>query len=505
MERLKPDDSERLKSIEGIRLFFADPRGERKTEISRLSSLASQTMQEIYQTEGNLSLMSPEIAGWLQESMMLDFRDGQGVGNIETVLGQILARERSTRRFDEKFFGQIHPQGNEIAIISDFIAAYMNTNTVYNQVSLAENLMEEESLDWLAEMFGYETEKFSGNIVTDGTEANETAFWVAREWAKKELESEGRDSQTTKLYAIGSEAKHYSVVKVCHKLGLEFVQIPEKDFKTNPEAMKQKIQELDLVNGKIALVLGIAGGTETGIVDDLNALLKIAQENKAHFHVDAAYGGPYILTKESYRFSGIKEADSITIDPHKMLYTPYNAGVILFKDRDRHELITADFVKNAGYLENHEEHEQKKRMSKSRSYGNSRPSGSLGSGGAISTWATMKLFGNEGIKTILDHTLKLTDYANQRILRSNVLVSLFQPELNTIMIALKDKDKLSQKENNEAVDKAMAHAWTKGYYISCDNEISHGMKVLRFLPMHPYSTQENVDELFDLLEESLQK
>jgi glutamate/tyrosine decarboxylase-like PLP-dependent enzyme len=505
MERLQTDGKEKLRTIEGVKELFADPTGERTTESIRLSGRALRVMQEIYKTEGVIDKMPGDIQVWLNNSKQKDVVGDNGLGDIDLVLGQILEREAHTRRFDHKFFGQIHPQGNEIAIISDLIAAYMNTNTVYNKVSVSENIMEMETLDWLANMFGYDQEKFSGNIVTDGTEANETGFWVAREWMKSQLVEENKDPQNTKLYVLGSEAKHYSIVKICNKLNLEFVEIPQVGLKTGVEAMRKRINELDLNNGRIAIILGIAGGTETGMVDDLLGLSKIAKDNKAHFHVDAAYGGPYILSKESSRFLGISEADSITIDPHKMLYTPYEAGVILIKDKDRHALITKCFLQNAGYLVNSDAEEKKDPMAKSRSYGGSRPSGSLGAGGAISTWATMKLLGNEGIKTLLTHTLKLTDYAYTYISKSKTLTPLCAPELNTMLFCLKNIGDIDQSTNNSIVDKAIMHAAEFGYYISSDDEISHKTKIFRFVAMHPYSTEEHVGKLMSLLEESISK
>ncbi len=505
MERQKNlKDKEKLNSIEGIRELFVDPTGERRPELSKLASIAADVMQQIYATGGNIEKMPEMTERWLKENAHGGSRDTNGTGSLEKVLGQILAREAGTRRFDHKFFGQIHPQGSQIGILANFIAAYMNTNTVYNGVSKAENLMEEESLDWMADMFGYDRNKFSGNIVTGGTEANETAFWVAREWAINQFHLKDSVSNGFKLYVVGSEAKHYSVVKACNKLGMTYVQIPEKGLKTDVMQMQKTLSELDYKTGRVALVLGIAGGTETGMIDNLEVLADIAERYGAHFHVDAAYGGPYILTKERFRFAGINRADSITMDPHKMLYTPYASGVVLFKDKNRHAIITSDFLNNAGYLENEEYRKAGTKMARGRSYGSSRSSGSMSSAGAISTWATMKLLGNEGIKTILDHTLKLTESAYERVNGSPVLFPLHKPELNTLLVGINNRT-LTNEQNNFLVDQAINHAGERGYYISSDDEITHGRKIFRFLAMHPYSTENNVHELFDLLEESIQK
>ena len=77
--------------------------------------------------------------------------------------------------------GQIHPQGSKIGILCNFIAAYMNTNTIVKDVSSSEHAMEHEVLDWCAKLFGYDPNNASGNVVSGGTTANIAAMWVARE------------------------------------------------------------------------------------------------------------------------------------------------------------------------------------------------------------------------------------------------------------------------------------------------------------------------------------
>ena len=168
-------------------------------------------------------------------------------------------------------------------------------------------------------------------------------------------------------------------------------------------------------------------------------------------------------------------------------------------------MITKDFLNNAGYLLPEDVRLGGDQMNKRRSYGISRPSGSMGSGGAISTWATMKLLGNEGIRTLLEHTLELTNLAYQRVQISEFLDPLFEPELNTVLFSLKNFGSLSRKTNNAIVRYATNYVAEKGYYISNDDEITHGRKIFRFLAMHPFSTEEGVNELIDLLEEGIVK
>jgi glutamate decarboxylase len=79
--------------------------------------------------------------------------------------------------------------------------------------------------------------------------------------------------------------------------------------------------------------VGIAGATETGSVDPLDELADIAAEHGAHFHVDAAWGGPTLFSRSHGRLlAGIRRADSVTLDAHKQLYVPVGAGMVVFKD-----------------------------------------------------------------------------------------------------------------------------------------------------------------------------
>ena len=108
---------------------------------------------------------------------------------------------------------------------------------------------------------------------------------------------------------------------------------------------------------KVIGILGIAGTTETGNIDDLEGIADIIDKfekdigYRPHFHVDAAHGGGFVFHEEyspskNGKFKGIERADSVTIDPHKMLYTHYPAGMILFKDRQDHALLKqrADYL-----------------------------------------------------------------------------------------------------------------------------------------------------------------
>lgn len=485
--------------LEQVRKFFVDPRSpESANDLAYLGAEAIKTMAQIYASGGRIDQMSDETKRWLEKN--LD-NDNEKLANI---LKGVLVEESSTRRFDHKFMGQIHPQGNKVGILANLIAAYMNTNTVVREVSSAENKMESEVLGWSADMFGYDRAEFSGNVVTGGTLANQTALWVAREnmWEKLTREGLARKKDIKRLYVLSTEMKHYSLIKACEQLGLRFLPVGMEGYKTNPRSMQEAINRVRQNGGEVAAMVGIAGETETAEVDDLSELARIAYKNDVYFHVDAAYGGPFILSRAKDKFDGINRADSITFDPHKMLFTPYSAGVILFKDYRKHMLIEKGMRENARYLLKQDVRDGKVDRNKERNFGMSRVEGSMGSGGVIATYATIKLLEKEGIASLLDHTLDLAQFAYGRVQKSKILRPLHYPDLNTLLVGL-SKGLVSESAYNHVVEMAQKRADARGYYVSTNDEVDHGKSAFRFVPTHPFTTVEDVNDVITVLEEEI--
>jgi len=484
------------RTFEQLREYFADPqRVESVVDLKELSGNAIEVMAWIFASRGDMSRMSPEVVTWLTES-----REVEGLRNV---LGQILEREVETRRFDNRSMAQIHPQGSKIGILSMLVAAYMNTNTIVKEVSRGEHRMESEATAWLCEMFGYDPETASGNITTGGTLANQLALWVARDAKIIELGGDGDENRSVgKLTVLSNSFCHYSIDKVCHQLGMRLEKLPASGYKTDVVALRQKLIEMDpKKRAKIAAIVAVAGETETAQVDDLDAIADLCQVFGIHLHVDAAYGGPFILSRKGYLFKGIDRADSITVDPHKMMWTPYVAGAVLFKDRAKHALVQ----NGARYLQVSTNRGLTGHPSE-RNFGlSARGEGSMGSGGVIATWATIKLFGKEGLASLLDHTLDVAEYAFVRVGESEILRTRQELELNEFLIGLNPQNEvlggLSRERYNEIMFFAKVYAdQVLGTYISLNEDIDGGRHAWRFIVVHPYTTEADVEELLGNLE-----
>ena len=152
------------------------------------------------------------------------------------------------------------------------------------------------------------------------------------------------------LYA--SDQVHHSVAKAAMLAGF-----PEKNVRVVPSDAAYRIR-LDALATAVAadraagerpfLVVGSAGTTNTGAVDDLEGLAELCARERLWLHVDAAYGGFFLLTEEGRRtLAGISRADSVVLDPHKGLFLPYGTGSLLVRNRDtlrRAHALSADYM-----------------------------------------------------------------------------------------------------------------------------------------------------------------
>jgi len=187
-----------------------------------------------------------------------------------------------------------------------------------------------------------------GAFCSGGTIANVTALWVARnrlfapdgvfrgiaqEGLARALKYRGVDG----IAVLVSERGHYSLGKAADLLGIgrdDLIKVKtDAHNRIDLKALREECRRLQDRNMLPLALVGIAGTTETGNVDPLEAMADLAQELGCHFHVDAAWGGPTLFS-DRYRslLSGIERADSVTIDAHKQLYVPMGAGMVVFKD-----------------------------------------------------------------------------------------------------------------------------------------------------------------------------
>jgi len=333
-------------------------------------------IHDFFQEKGGIhsSITLPELSKIFDQTAIPD-----NPHLIKDVLGEIKDKvtAHSVKVGNPYYIGHMISAVPYFMILMEMIIAALNQNQVKIETAKASSFVERELVAWLHRLIFNNTEKFYqkhiqnprvalGNVTSDGTIANLTALMVAREKAFPPdgdfpgirvagVERALRHYGFGRGVVIVSTRGHYSIKKAANMLGMgeeNVLNIPVDDQnRMDVRRLYRKIESLKEGKGrektKLVAIVGIAGTTETGNVDNLQKLAKAAQEVGAHFHVDACWGGAALLVDE-YRdlFKGIEEADSVSVDAHKLLYCPMAMGLVLFKnERDLNHLMqSANYI-----------------------------------------------------------------------------------------------------------------------------------------------------------------
>ncbi len=206
--------------------------------------------------------------------------------------------------------------------------------------------MEHELLDWMKDLFGF-PKTAVGNLASGGSIANLIALTAARD--KHGIKNERIRSSVIYL----SPQVHHCIQKALRIIGLEDVQLNylklDDNSRIDSDDLEAKIKS-DQANGlNPFMVIASAGTTDTGAIDPLDDIAEIAKANGLWYHIDAAYGGFFIMVDSvKDRFKGIEKADSLVVDPHKGLFLPYGLGAVLVKDK---QSVYHSHVYRASYMQ----------------------------------------------------------------------------------------------------------------------------------------------------------
>jgi aromatic-L-amino-acid/L-tryptophan decarboxylase len=214
--------------------------------------------------------------------------------------------------------------------LGDYLAAVTNKYSGVYYASPGAVQLENMVIRWLCAIIGFPASAM-GNLTSGGSIANLIAIVTARD-------ARGITSDRIKKSCIYlTRQAHHSVHKAIRIAGLGEAHIQEIDvdeyFRMDTQKLSTQVAS-DLADGlQPFLVIASAGTTDTGSIDPLDTIAAIARETNLWFHVDAAYGGFFMLVDEmKNKFTGIDKADSLTIDPHKGLFLAYGLGAVLVKD-----------------------------------------------------------------------------------------------------------------------------------------------------------------------------
>lgn len=226
--------------------------------------------------------------------------------------------------------GYIPGGGVYPSALGDFLADVTNRYSGVSYASPGAAKMEQELVKWMTDLVGF-PETAGGDLTSGGSIANLTAIVTARET----MGIRARDVETSCIYMTVDA--HHCIDKSIRAAGLAECKnhlVPmDEHFRMDVARLDQAILRDRAAGLRPWLIIASAGTTDTGAVDPTDAIADIAQKHDLWLHVDAAYGGFFLLCEEGRQIlRGLDKAHSIVLDPHKGMFLPYGSGAVLVRD-----------------------------------------------------------------------------------------------------------------------------------------------------------------------------
>jgi glutamate/tyrosine decarboxylase-like PLP-dependent enzyme len=217
------------------------------------------------------------------------------------------------------------------AIMFDLVTSAANVHGAFWLEGAGCIFAEMQAMRWLVSLTGMPAGAF-GVFTSGGTEANLSAMVAARENWRSGDESK-RQTRGIVLTAISA---HSSVRAMAKVIDVDVISVQTED-RLEAAQMEEQLAKLSAEERRRTFaVIATAGTTNAGIIDDLDGIAEICKRENLWFHVDAAYGGGALAAPSvRHLFNGIEKADSVTIDPHKWLFSPYDCGAVIYRDPEQ--------------------------------------------------------------------------------------------------------------------------------------------------------------------------
>lgn len=375
---------------------------------------------------------SEEFLDHLESLPAYKVTEGKGIGLLDAPIGEAgIGIDEAIRLIRENVDtpGLNPASGGHLAYIpgggiyysalGDYLADVFNRYAGIFYASPGAVRMENMLIRWIGGLLGY-PEDAAGNLTTSGSLANLIAVVTARD----ALAIRSADIPRSVIYLSGQV--HHSIDKAIRVAGLSECivrKLPLDDrFRIIPEELAARVAA-DVAEGlKPFLIVATAGTTDVGAVDPLGEIGEIARRHGAWYHIDAAYGGFFILTEEGKRkLKGIETSDSLVIDPHKGLFLPYGLGVVIVK---RAAALREPHRFNANYMQD--------AMSATDELSPAELSPELTKHfRGLRLWLPLKLLGVAPFRACLEEKLMLAKYFHREVQKIG-FESRLEPELSVV-------------------------------------------------------------------------
>lgn len=388
----------------------------------------------------------------------------------------------ASRTGHPRYFAFVPSAGTWPGALGDFVASACNVYAGSWMESAGPTQLEVEVLGWFKDWIGYPAEA-AGSLVTGGSAANLTALACARETLI------GAMSDDLVIYV--SDQTHSSLARAARTLGFRPDQVRVlpvgEDLRLKPATLAAAITADQAGGRRPFLAVANAGATSAGAVDPLGELASVCRERGIWLHVDAAYGGFAVLTERGRAaLDGIGLADSVTLDPHKWLYQPYECGCLLVRDGRalRHAFeISSDYLRDANatplVVNFSDLGLQLTRTTR-----------------AFKLWLSLRTFGLDAFCASIDRCLDLADLASDRIEASAQLELAAPASLGIVCFRRQPR---AGDDEEWLTDGLVAALEQSGVGFISSTRV-HGRPALRLCILNHSSGADDVERVIDFLE-----
>ena len=395
-----------------------------------------------------------------------------------------------------RFFGYVASPSTPVGAYADLIASALNANITCWRSGPAGTEVERMVVRWLGSLIGYGSQA-NGLLTSGGSMANMIALLIASR-RQSNVSRQGLWNAGPPRTVYASEEVHMSIAKAADILGIGRDQVRvvgcDERQKMRVADLRQHI-EADLREGlRPFCVVGSAGTVNTGVVDPLSEIADVANEFELWFHVDGAYGAPGVLDEgKKDLFAGLDRADSVSLDPHKWLYVPVDAGCLLFRNaaaaKAAFSTEDADYIQTLGYADEEAFAFWDYGVELSRRFR------------ALKVWMTLQYYGTRRLAEAISEDIALAAYLGQLVSEADDFELLAPVELSICCFRYVPRRGMSEPELNELNEQVMGLVQRGGRaYVS--NATVNGHFALRACITNFRTTKADIEETLDAIRDA---
>ena len=465
--------------------------------LSEISSQATQLVFEYLTTISERPVRAENYAGKTTESIDSEL-SAEGVPLDQLIAECRRVMDLSRHNGHPRFFGYVASPATPIGAYADLIASALNANITCWRSGPAGTEIERMVVRWLGALIHYDSDA-KGLLTSGGSMANMIALLIAsRRKSGADMSRRGLWNAGAPMTVYASEEVHMSIAKAADILGFGRDQVRviacDKRQRMRVDSLRKSI-ETDLHEGlRPFCVVGSAGTVNTGVVDPLAEIANVAREFDLWFHVDGAYGAPGVLDhRKTHLFAGLERADSVSLDPHKWLYVPVDAGCLLFHDAEAatraFSTEAADYIKTHGYSDEEAFAFWDYGVELSRRFR------------ALKVWLTLQYYGTRRIAEAISDDISLAAYLGEVVSAADDFELLAPVELSICCFRYVPAGTNSEAELDQLNESIMGLV-QKGGRAYVSNATVNGHFALRACITNFRTTKSDIDETIEAIREA---